>query len=103
MSKEARLSEAKQRLLEIQKLGRLAPLAAVANKQQRPEDPVPLSFAQEQLWRLDQSAGSLAPLHNESITIHRNGPCDARALEMSLADIIRRHEIWRTTFEVVQG
>jgi hypothetical protein len=62
-----------------------------------------LSFAQEQVWRLDQTAGSLAPLHNESITIHRHGTCDLAALEASLAEIVRRHEIWRTTFEAVGG
>jgi hypothetical protein len=105
MSKEPRLSEAKQRLLEMQKRGGVAPSAsgASAGRHRRPEDPVPLSFSQEQVSRLDQTAGKLAPLHNESITIHRHGPCNVHALEKSLAEIIRRHEIWRTTFEVVQG
>ena len=105
MSNEAPLSEAKQRLLEIQKQGGLALAASAASARERhkPEDPVPLSFPQEQVWRLEQTAGKLAPLHNESITIHRYGPCDIRALERSLAEIIRRHEIWRTTFEIVAG
>jgi hypothetical protein len=102
--KNARLSEAKQRLLEIQRRGGLASAAAVSEPKRRAREiPTPLSFAQEQVWRLDQIAGSLAPLHNESITIHRHGPCDSAALEASLAEIIRRHEIWRTTFEAVAG
>jgi hypothetical protein len=67
------------------------------------EIPAPLSLAQEQVWRLDQTAGKLAPLHNESITIHRRGPCDPTLIERSFAEIIRRHEIWRTTFDVVDG
>jgi hypothetical protein len=102
---QARLSEAKQRLLELQKRGSLAvaPSSAPANKLRAPGDPVPLSFSQEQVWRLDQTAAALAPLHTESITIHRHGPCDLKTLERSLAEIIRRHEIWRTTFEVVNG
>ncbi|HZZ15201.1 MAG TPA: condensation domain-containing protein, partial [Candidatus Sulfotelmatobacter sp.] len=67
------------------------------------EIPAPLSREQEQVWRLDQTAGKQSPLHNESITIHRHGPCDPILVERSLAEIIRRHEIWRTTFEVVEG
>jgi len=106
MNDEARLSEATRRLLEIQKRRVLTPAASAASSSERciaPEDLLPLSFSQEQVWRLDQTAGRLAPLHNESITIHRDGHCDILALERSLAEIIRRHEIWRTTFDLVQG
>jgi surfactin family lipopeptide synthetase A len=104
MSKAASLFEAKQRLLEIQKRGGLARAASAVSvpEPHRPEGPVPLSFSQEQVWRLEQIAGKLTPLYNESITIHRSGPCDIRALEKSFAEIIRRHEIWRTTFEVFE-
>ncbi len=37
------------------------------------------------------------------ITIHRKGTSDAAVIERSLLEIIRRHEIWRTTFEEVNG
>jgi hypothetical protein len=37
------------------------------------------------------------------ITIHRKGPLDAAVIERSLLEIIRRHEIWRTTFGEVDG
>jgi len=106
MQKESHLSEAKRRLLEIQRSARnLAPTASIPSELERRarEIPAPLSLAQEQVWRLDQSAGKIAPLHNESITIHRRGQCDAAVLERSLAEIVRRHEIWRTTFETVAG
>ncbi len=106
MQKGSRLSEAKQRLLELQMRGEsVAPAAPTTSEVKRPsgETPLPLSLAQEQVWRLDQTAGKLAPLHNESITIHRRGPCDPAVLERSLTEIIRRHEIWRTTFETVAG
>src|SRR5580698_7537616 len=89
MENQPRLSEAKRKLLELQTRQGL-----------RPE---PLALAQEQVWRLDQTAGKLAPLHNESITIHRHGACDVAVLERSLAEIVRRHEIWRTTFDVLSG
>ena len=104
MPNGSRLSEAKQRLLEMQRRGNLiSPPAATAEPQWPRETPVPLSFAQEQVWRLDQTASKLAALHNESITLHRHGPCDYQALERSLAEIVRRHEIWRTTFETIEG
>jgi hypothetical protein len=105
MQKEPRLSEVKQRLLEIQRRSGLAPAISAASELKRcvREIPVPLSLAQEQVWRLEQTAGKLAPLHNESITLHRRGLCDPAMLERSLAEIIRRHEIWRTTFEELAG
>jgi len=89
----------------MQRRGDLISTPPAGNEPQRPprESPVPLAFAQEQVWHLDQIAGKLAPLHNESITLHRHGPCDAGALERSLAEIVRRHEIWRTTFELANG
>ena len=105
MQKEPRLSEVKQRLLEIQRRGGLTPAASAASelKRRAREIPVPLSLAQEQVWRLDQTAGKLAPLHNESITHSSPRPLRPALLERSLAEIIRRHEIWRTTFEEVAG
>jgi surfactin family lipopeptide synthetase A len=106
MQKEPRLSEAKQKLLELQRRRGIAPPAAsaVAEPKRYPrETPIPLSLAQEQVWRLDQTAGKLAPLHNESITIHRHGACDPAILERSLTEMIRRHEIWRTTYDTAAG
>lgn len=61
----------------------------------------PLSFAQEELWR--HSLEIPIPLYNESITLHRNGPLDVKLLERSIAEIIRRHEIWRTSFKLIGG
>jgi hypothetical protein len=104
MPNEPRFSKAKQRLLELQRRGRLNPVRDSVGVQRRPPGvSAPLSFAQEQVWRLEQVAGKLSPLYNESITIHRRGPCDVHALEKSLAEIVRRHEIWRTTFAFVDG
>jgi hypothetical protein len=105
-AKEAGLSETKRKLLGLQRSrGSLAATSSGASdlKLRTREIPAPLSLAQEQVWRLDQTAGKLAPLHNESITIHRHGTCDAAVLERSLAEIVRRHEIWRTTFELMAG
>jgi surfactin family lipopeptide synthetase A len=102
MPNDTPLSAAKQKLLELQKRGNVvAPVQPVSNRRE-PGEPVPLSLSQEQVWRLQQSVGAQSPLYNESITIHRHGVCDVHALEASLAEIIRRHEIWRTTFDLVR-
>jgi amino acid adenylation domain-containing protein len=62
----------------------------------------PLSFAQERLWFLDQvTAGSA--LYNITVALRLTGELDVAALEWSLNEIIRRHEILRTTFVSVEG
>jgi hypothetical protein len=66
-------------------------------------EPALLSLAQEQMWIRETTGPGLPPIHNESITIHRAGPLDAAVLERALAEIIRRHEIWRTTFSLRNG
>jgi len=43
------------------------------------------------------------PVYNETLTIRRSGLLNVAALERTFAEIIRRHEIWRTTFELHEG
>jgi hypothetical protein len=66
------------------------------------ESPAPLSVSQEDIWRLSQESG-LPPLFNESVTIHRHGQLQVSVLEKALGEIVRRHEAWRATFEVLDG
>ena len=63
----------------------------------------PLSLAQEQVWLHGQMAPPGVPVYNETLTIRRSGPLHVAALERTFAEIIRRHEIWRTTFELHEG
>ncbi|HLM56901.1 MAG TPA: amino acid adenylation domain-containing protein, partial [Pyrinomonadaceae bacterium] len=56
---------------------------------------LPLSFAQQRLWVIDQLAPAVS---NEHSAIRLKGALNVRALEQSLNEIIRRHEILRTTF-----
>src|SRR5579863_3119487 len=106
MPKEPQLSDAKRKLLELQmRRGGNGAAASDTGGEKLParENPVPLSLAQEEVWRLDQTAGKIVALHNESITIHRRGLCDPAILKRSLDEIVRRHEIWRTTYEENAG
>ncbi|MCA1635265.1 MAG: amino acid adenylation domain-containing protein [Acidobacteria bacterium] len=62
----------------------------------------PLSFAQRRLWFLQQfDPGNTA--YNVSNAARLVGRLNVRALERTLAEIIRRHEVLRTTFEVNAG
>src|SRR4051812_44943170 len=64
---------------------------------------LPASLAQEQVWTRSQAASAMPALYNECITIHRTGAIDADRLQKSLTEIVRRHEIWRTTFKIEEG
>ena len=62
---------------------------------------LPLSFAQQRLWFLDQlEPGS--PAYNVPAAIRLQGRLDEQALERSLNEVVRRHEILRTTFVQVE-
>jgi amino acid adenylation domain-containing protein len=65
-------------------------------------DKLPLSFAQQRLWFLDRlHPGS--PAYNISGAVEIQGLLNVAALEQSLNEIVRRHEICRTTFKVIDG
>jgi acyl carrier protein len=69
--------------------------------QQRPDE-LPLSYAQERLWLLEQieAAGSA---YNLSAAVRLRGSLDVEALSRSFAAIVERHEGLRTRFAVVDG
>ena len=98
------LSDPKRRLLDRYLRGdvRREPEARAAIPRRPPGSPAPLSAGQHQVWLHSQLAGEV-PLYNESVTIHRRGSLDVPALRWSLGEILRRHEAWRSTVEVVDG
>jgi hypothetical protein len=66
------------------------------------EDGVPASIAQERLWKLQRVLPG-TPFFNILYTLRLTSPVDAAVLERSVNEIVRRHEILRTTFAVVDG
>ena len=63
----------------------------------KPSVKAPLSLKQERLWTLEQqNPGQTA--YNLPSAFRMKGPLNLPALQMSLNEVIRRHEIMRTTF-----
>src|ERR1700754_468114 len=65
-------------------------------------EPVPLSFGQERLWFIDQlQPGS--PAYNVPAVFPLRGPVGAALLQRCIEEIVRRHDILRTTFSMRDG
>jgi amino acid adenylation domain-containing protein len=59
----------------------------------------PLSYQQQQVWLHAQVAPDV-PFYNETLTVCHRGPLRREVLERCLLEILRRHEIWRTSFDI---
>jgi len=62
----------------------------------------PVSFAQQRLWFFDQLVPNSC-LYNVPTLLRLTGTLDRAALAQSFNEIVRRHEVLRTTFVVVEG
>src|SRR6476660_7782063 len=97
------LSVEKRQLLErYLKTAGLNLTRAVILPQPRDTNRFPLSFAQQRLWFLDQLEPNTA-VYNIPDSHFFDGPIDLDALERSLSELIRRHEVLRTTFQSING
>ena len=96
-----KLSPERRALLELlleSKQARNPATQGIAKRKQ--ENNCPLSFAQERLWFLDQlEPGS--PFYNVASALRLKGDLNVRALEFSIGETLRRHEVLRTTFPVM--
>jgi amino acid adenylation domain-containing protein/FkbM family methyltransferase len=63
---------------------------------------LPLSFAQQRLWFLDQLEPNNAA-YNMPVALRLKGVINIAAMRKSLDEIVRRHEILRTVFSTVDG
>src|SRR5687768_11242672 len=70
--------------------------------QQERKSPLPLSFAQERLWFLDQ-LGLMGAAYNSQMALRLEGVLIVGALERALAELIHRHESLRTRFVLNGG
>ncbi|HSU13785.1 non-ribosomal peptide synthetase, partial [Longimicrobium sp.] len=68
----------------------------------RDGSPLPLSFAQQRQWFIDQMEGAGAAYH-VAWRVRLRGELDRAALARALERIVERHESLRTTFPAVQG
>ncbi|HLO85901.1 MAG TPA: amino acid adenylation domain-containing protein, partial [Nostocaceae cyanobacterium] len=79
--------------------------SAIQPRQQ--QENLPLSFAQQRLWFLDQLEAdkymAMPCPYNIPYTMRLHGSLNIRALEQSIGEIIQRHEILRTNFLSVDG
>ena len=102
-----------RRLFEVPTVAGLAQSVEVARRSRQnlqapailpvPRDgDLPLSFAQQRLWFIDQlEPGNSA--YNFPAAVRLKGPLNVTALEQSVNEIVKRHEALRTTFATVDG
>ena len=63
---------------------------------------IPLSFSQHRIWLFDQLEPQ-NPAYNIPASVRLIGPLDMAAIQASINEIVRRHEVLRTTFGTVNG
>src|SRR5262245_36458793 len=87
--------------LEIKKRGTRASAEPTIPRSDS-RDSVPLSFAQQRLWFLDQYEPN-SSVYNVSGALRFTGELNTDALERGIKEIVGRHETLRTTFSMVDG
>ena len=75
----------------------LSPIAPASRHQ-----PLPLSFAQQRLWFLDQLEPHSAA-YNIPVALRLNGNLNLSALQKTLDEVVSRHETLRTSFALIDA
>jgi amino acid adenylation domain-containing protein len=102
LKQKSQLSPAKQKLLEKSLQGKFkseSELNLIARRSNTA--PLTLSFSQQRLWFLQQLEPDNS-FYNEHGAIQLSGTLHVAALERTLNRIIERHEVLRTTFNLVE-
>ncbi|WP_111977559.1 non-ribosomal peptide synthetase [Algibacillus agarilyticus] len=68
----------------------------------RQDNTLPLSFAQQRLWFLDQLEGA-GSAYNMPVALNIEGLLNTEAMTASLRAIVARHETLRSQFETIEG
>jgi amino acid adenylation domain-containing protein/non-ribosomal peptide synthase protein (TIGR01720 family) len=100
---KAELAERKQEILAFIRDNNVA--IATDERSIRPvkrQENLPLSFAQQRLWFVERLT-NVSQLYDVPTCLHLKGSLNFSALKSSLNELVRRHEILRTTFTLVEG
>ncbi|MDZ7967874.1 MAG: amino acid adenylation domain-containing protein [Nostoc sp. DedSLP03] len=103
LKRRSKLSLAQQKLLTKRLRGEVdsrSQLEVISKRSQI--SPAPLSFAQQRLWFLHEFAPNNA-FYSEPVAVNFKGLLNVAALEQSFNEIVRRHEILRTSIQRVEG
>jgi amino acid adenylation domain-containing protein/non-ribosomal peptide synthase protein (TIGR01720 family) len=76
------------------------PLDLAAIERVERDGSLPLSFAQQRLWFLNQLEPD-NPVYNIPVAINLTGCLNIPALQQSFSEVLRRHESLRTSFSVI--
>ncbi len=105
MSKTIQSSQTKQALLQ-KYLRYNRSLSTTTNGNAIPRQPrdgsLPLSIGQQSLYFLSQVTPDV-PVYNECVTLRLYGSLNIPLFEQSFNEILRRHEMWRTSFPIENG
>src|SRR4028119_2106154 len=93
-----------KRALLLKALGKKAVQAEQSQRIPRrsQQNYAPLSFAQQRLWFLDRLSPE-NPAYNLPAAVRLQGQLNLSALQQTLNEIVRRHEVLRTAFAEVDG
>ncbi|QQE72804.1 amino acid adenylation domain-containing protein [Brevibacillus composti] len=103
LSPQKNLSAAKQLLLEKRLKGKgktSSPAPAIKRRENR--ELAAVSYPQERMWFVNQLQPESAA-YNVPGALRLTGEVDVAALKKSIDEIIRRHDVLRTTFRAVDG
>ncbi len=94
--------EAARRETTGRQAGPIRPASGPGDPSTSPGRGLPLSFAQQRLWLLDQfEPGN--PAYNIPLAVRLTGPLDVAAWERAINQIVGRHAALRATFVSVEG
>ncbi len=113
LKKKEKMNDITQRITELPPekrqllIERLKKKHGVSPEQRIPRQPresnvFPLSFAQERLWFLEQIEPGTS-VYNFPFAFGLRGHLNVTALEQALNEIVKRHEVLRTTFATLEG